>query len=62
MLKAIAIISATVVLVMMGFFGAIIIYIFEDEERYEHEEHTKVDTQNGERVLPSDNIQSDSFQ
>ena len=38
MFKAIAIISATVILVMLGFFGAIIIHIFEDEERYEHGE------------------------
>lgn len=39
MLKAILIISAAVVLVLFfAVFGAMIIYIFEDQERYEHEE------------------------
>lgn len=38
MLKAILIISAAVVLVFFAAYGAMVVYIFEDEERYEHEE------------------------
>ena len=37
MLRAIMIISAAVVLVLVGAYGAMVVYIF-DEERYEHDE------------------------
>ena len=37
MLKAILIISVTVILVFFGAYGAMVVYIFEEEERYEHE-------------------------
>ena len=37
MLKAILIISVTVVLVLFAAYGAMVVYIF-DEERYEHED------------------------
>ena len=37
MLKAIVIISVTVILVFFGAYGAMVVYIF-DEVRYEHEE------------------------
>ena len=40
MLKAILIISAAVVLVFFAAFGAMVVYIFEDEERYEHEKES----------------------
>lgn len=41
MLKAIAIIAAAVVLVFFAAFGAMVVYIFEDE-RYEHEKESDI--------------------
>lgn len=39
MLTAILIITVTVVLVFVGAYGAMVVYIF-DEERYEHEKES----------------------
>lgn len=55
MLKAILIISAAVVLVFFAAFGAMVVYIFEDDERYEHE--NKSDTS---EALQGEELQRDN--
>ena len=55
MLKAISIIIATVVLVFFAFVGAMVVYIFEDEERYEHEKES--DTS---KALQGEELQRDN--
>ena len=54
MLRAILIISAAVVLVFFAAFGAMVVYIFEDEERYEHEKESDLS-----RTLPGEELQRD---
>lgn len=56
MLKAIVIISAAVVLVIFAALGAMIVYIFEDEERYEHEEKES----NLSRAVQGEELQRDN--
>ena len=55
MLKAILIISAAVVLVFFAAYGAMVVYIFEDEERYEHEKKSDIS-----RTLPGEELQRDN--
>ena len=55
MLKAILIISAAVVLVFFAAFGAMVVYIFEDEERYEHEKKSDIS-----RALQGEELQRDN--
>ena len=55
MLKAILIISAAVVLVFFAAFGAMVVYIFEDEERYEHEKKSDLSRKVQGEELQRDN-------
>ena len=54
MLKAILIISAVVILVFFAAYGAMIVYIF-DEERYEHEKESDIS-----RAVPGEELQRDN--
>ena len=55
MLKAIFIITAAVVLVLFASVGAMIVCVFEDEERYEHEKES--DTS---KALQGEELQRDN--
>lgn len=62
MLKAILIISAAVVLVLFAALGAMIVYIFGDEERYEHEERYEYEEKKSDisRAVQGEELQRDN--